>query len=70
MGAGGVGKSAITVRFITGGYVETYDPTSEQLLQCPVCTCVVSAVGEIELERARTTKAKQLSASHLHCERH
>lgn len=29
MGAGGVGKSAITIRFINGHYTEMYDPTSE-----------------------------------------
>jgi GTPase SAR1 family protein len=29
MGSGGVGKSAITVRFINGSYLEWYDPTSE-----------------------------------------
>jgi GTPase SAR1 family protein len=28
MGGGGVGKSAITIRFINGAYVEVYDPTS------------------------------------------
>jgi GTPase SAR1 family protein len=28
MGGGGVGKSAVTIRFINGQYVETYDPTS------------------------------------------
>ena len=29
MGGGGVGKSAITVRFVQGVFVETYDPTIE-----------------------------------------
>ncbi len=29
MGAGGVGKSAITVRFVQGVFVECYDPTIE-----------------------------------------
>lgn len=28
MGAGGVGKSAITIRFINGGFADRYDPTS------------------------------------------
>jgi GTPase SAR1 family protein len=31
MGSGGVGKSALTVRFINGSYLEWYDPTSERL---------------------------------------
>ena len=29
MGCGGVGKSAVTVRFVNGMYLEWYDPTSE-----------------------------------------
>lgn len=29
MGTGGVGKSSITVRFVNGSYLESYDPTSE-----------------------------------------
>eukprot|EP00034_Subulatomonas_tetraspora_P001159 GABW01001448.1.p1 GENE.GABW01001448.1~~GABW01001448.1.p1 ORF type:complete len:126 (+),score=14.46 GABW01001448.1:68-445(+) len=29
VGAGGVGKSALTVRFIQGNFVEKYDPTIE-----------------------------------------
>lgn len=29
VGAGGVGKSAVTVRFIQGNFVEKYDPTIE-----------------------------------------
>jgi len=29
MGSGGVGKSAMTVRFINGSYLEWYDPTSK-----------------------------------------
>eukprot|EP00761_Pharyngomonas_kirbyi_P012179 gb/GECH01012206.1/.p1 GENE.gb/GECH01012206.1/~~gb/GECH01012206.1/.p1 ORF type:complete len:219 (+),score=52.09 gb/GECH01012206.1/:1-657(+) len=29
LGSGSVGKSAITIRFITGNFVETYDPTIE-----------------------------------------
>lgn len=31
MGTGGVGKSSITVRFVNGSYLESYDPTSESL---------------------------------------
>jgi Ras-related protein Rap-2C len=29
LGCGGVGKSALTVQFITGKFVEKYDPTVE-----------------------------------------
>ena len=31
LGAGGVGKSALTCRFVKGVFVETYDPTIERL---------------------------------------
>lgn len=41
MGSGGVGKSAVTVRFINGSYLECYDPTSASccLLSGGVLTC-------------------------------
>lgn len=29
MGSGGVGKSALTIQFIQGNFVEKYDPTIE-----------------------------------------
>lgn len=29
MGSGGVGKTALTCRFVNGEYIETYDPTRE-----------------------------------------
>ena len=29
LGSGGVGKSALTVRFVNGAFVERYDPTIE-----------------------------------------
>jgi small GTP-binding protein len=29
LGSGGVGKSALTVKFVTGQFVEKYDPTIE-----------------------------------------
>lgn len=33
MGCGGVGKSAVTVRFVNGMYLEWYDPTSESAIR-------------------------------------
>uniref|UniRef100_A0AAY4AND8 Uncharacterized protein n=1 Tax=Denticeps clupeoides TaxID=299321 RepID=A0AAY4AND8_9TELE len=29
LGSGGVGKSALTVQFVTGSFIEKYDPTIE-----------------------------------------
>ena len=31
LGSGGVGKSALTVKFVTGQFAERYDPTVEGL---------------------------------------
>jgi GTPase SAR1 family protein len=36
MGVGGVGKSAITNRFVIGRWVEKYDPTIEESYQTTV----------------------------------
>ena len=36
MGCGGVGKSALAIRFATGEYVATYDPTIEDFYRHPV----------------------------------
>ena len=32
LGSGGVGKSALTVKFVTGQFAERYDPTVEGIL--------------------------------------
>lgn len=36
LGAGGTGKSALTVRFIQGTFVVNYDPTIEGMLLCVI----------------------------------
>lgn len=36
MGCGGVGKSALAIRFATGEFVGCYDPTIEDLYRHPV----------------------------------
>ncbi len=39
VGAGGVGKSALTIQLIQNHFVDEYDPTIEVTLVC-VCVCV------------------------------
>eukprot|EP01100_Stratorugosa_tubuloviscum_P002490 TRINITY_DN157_c2_g4_i1.p1 TRINITY_DN157_c2_g4~~TRINITY_DN157_c2_g4_i1.p1 ORF type:complete len:206 (-),score=92.29 TRINITY_DN157_c2_g4_i1:105-677(-) len=45
VGAGGVGKSALTVRFIQGNFVERYDPTIEdsyrKLIEVDGAACMI-----------------------------
>jgi len=45
IGAGAVGKSALTVRFIQGNFVERYDPTIEdsyrKLIEIDSVACVL-----------------------------
>lgn len=51
MGSGGVGKSALTVRFINGSYLEWYDPTSESRPFLPLCPDLhLAALGELTLD--------------------
>lgn len=44
MGSGGVGKSALTLRFVSGSFVESYDPTVEDYYR-----------KQIELEQSLVT---------------
>ncbi|KAG6811207.1 hypothetical protein H0H92_008569 [Tricholoma furcatifolium] len=48
LGAGGVGKSALTVRYVKNVFVENYDPTVEGtvLLSAPPCTAAHRRVIE------------------------
>jgi len=36
LGAGGVGKSALTVRFVRDVFIENYDPTIEEEYRCQI----------------------------------
>lgn len=39
VGAGGVGKSALTIQLIQNHFVDEYDPTIEVRLSSACCTC-------------------------------
>jgi small GTP-binding protein len=47
VGAGGVGKSALTVRFIQGNFVEKYDPTIEDSYRKQVAVDGVACLLDI-----------------------
>merc|ERR1712000_805516 len=47
VGAGGVGKSALTVRFIQGNFVEKYDPTIEDSYRKQVAVDGVAVLLDI-----------------------
>lgn len=60
MGAGGVGKSALTVQFVHQHFVETYDPTIEDAYRrqlvvddIPVGLCVLDTAGQEEFSAMR-----------------
>ncbi|CAD7679490.1 unnamed protein product [Nyctereutes procyonoides] len=36
LGSGGVGKSALTVQFVTGSFIEKYDPTIEDFYRTEI----------------------------------
>lgn len=44
VGAGGVGKSALTIQLIQNHFVDEYDPTIEVECVC-LCVCVIHICG-------------------------
>ncbi len=52
VGAGGVGKSALTIQLIQNHFVDEYDPTIEVTCVC-VCACVRARVCVCVCARAR-----------------
>lgn len=60
LGAGGVGKSALTVRFIRDEFLENYDPTIEEEYRRPLMVD-----GELtSLELLDTSGAEQFTSLH------
>lgn len=49
LGSGGVGKSALTVQFVSGCFIEKYDPTIEDFYrkEIEVCHTYVFSVSTI-----------------------
>eukprot|EP00117_Sycon_ciliatum_P027236 scpid57404/ scgid22175/ Ras-related protein Rap-1b len=47
MGCGGVGKSALAIRFATGEFVASYDPTIEDFYRHPIA---VDGLGTVSME--------------------
>lgn len=47
LGSGGVGKSALTVKFVTGNFVEKYDPTIEDFYRKEIEVDTAPSVLEI-----------------------
>ena len=40
LGSGGVGKSALTVQFVSGCFIEKYDPTIEDFYRKEIEVCI------------------------------
>jgi len=41
LGSGGVGKSALTVQFVSGCFIEKYDPTIEDFYRKEIEVCTL-----------------------------
>ncbi|RSH84350.1 Ras- protein rsr1 [Apiotrichum porosum] len=54
MGAGGVGKSAITIRFINGHYTEMYDPTNRKQFEVDGSACLIEILDTAGIDQYLT----------------
>ncbi|WVQ79031.1 hypothetical protein IAT38_001123 [Cryptococcus sp. DSM 104549] len=54
MGSGGVGKSAVTVRFINGSYLEWYDPTNRKQLTVDHQPCLLEILDTAGIDQYLT----------------
>jgi small GTP-binding protein len=59
LGSGGVGKSAITARFVAGIFVEKYDPTIEDTYRSSMTMQEVNLIIEI-LDTAGTEQVSSI----------
>ena len=62
LGSGGVGKSAITVRYTTNHFVDTYDPTIEDSYRKQI---VIPGLGKLSKDAKNALKCKLLVFSYL-----
>jgi len=63
LGGGGVGKSALTVRFVHSLFVEKYDPTIEDSYRRTINVDGIT----VSLEVLDTAGTEQVNASNLSC---
>ncbi|WVQ94711.1 hypothetical protein IAU59_001791 [Kwoniella sp. CBS 9459] len=54
MGSGGVGKSAVTVRFINGSYLEWYDPTNRKQFSVDDQPCLLEILDTAGIDQYLT----------------
>ncbi|WWD16653.1 hypothetical protein CI109_101083 [Kwoniella shandongensis] len=54
MGSGGVGKSAVTVRFINGSYLEWYDPTNRKQFTVDQQPCLLEILDTAGIDQYLT----------------
>uniref|UniRef100_A0A3B4A2G4 Uncharacterized protein n=1 Tax=Periophthalmus magnuspinnatus TaxID=409849 RepID=A0A3B4A2G4_9GOBI len=66
LGSGGVGKSALTVQFVTGTFIEKYDPTIEDFYRKEIEVDSSPSVLEI-LDTAGTILAIYLRLTSTPC---
>ncbi|KAL1409491.1 hypothetical protein Q8F55_003474 [Vanrija albida] len=51
MGSGGVGKSAVTIRFINGEYLEMYDPTNRRQFEVDGTPCLLEILDTAGIDQ-------------------
>ncbi|CAO2591903.1 Ras-related protein Rap-2a [Lemmus lemmus] len=66
LGSGGVGKSALTVQFVTGTFIEKYDPTIEDLYE-KVPVILVGNKVDLESEREVSSNEGRALAEEWGC---